>query len=90
MLKLGIVWEDGAAKNHRCLAKVLLNPFLGPFGYQLATNCQLSEVPYGEIVEAVVLQRIPRKPVHEVPSSIFRHLFYFETYDLLEKRRRIF
>ena len=36
-LELGVIEKDGKIINHRSLVKVLLNPFLRIFGYQLAT-----------------------------------------------------
>ena len=37
-LKLGIVYKDGKIINHRSLIKVLLNPPLRYFGYQIETD----------------------------------------------------
>jgi hypothetical protein len=36
-MKLGIVYKDGKVVSHRSLLKVLLNPILRYFGYQIAT-----------------------------------------------------
>lgn len=36
-MKLGIVYKNGKAINHRSLLKVLLNPILRYFGIQIAT-----------------------------------------------------
>ena len=37
-MKLGILYKDNKAVNHRSLVKVLLNPILRKFGIQIATN----------------------------------------------------
>ena len=36
-MKLGIVYKDGKVINHRSLIKVILNPILRYFGYQIGT-----------------------------------------------------
>lgn len=37
MLKLGILYKDGVAVNHRSFVKVLFNPILRLFGYQIVS-----------------------------------------------------
>lgn len=36
-LDLGVLYKDGKVVNHRSLVKVLFNPILRYFGYQIAT-----------------------------------------------------
>jgi hypothetical protein len=37
-MNLGIIWKDGKVTNHRSLLKVLLNPILRCFGWQIGSE----------------------------------------------------
>lgn len=38
-LNLGLILYDGKLVNHRSLLKIVCNPFLRLFGFQIASNC---------------------------------------------------
>lgn len=44
-MKLGLLYKDGKIVNHRSLIKVILNPILRYFGWQIATIINENETP---------------------------------------------
>lgn len=50
-LKLGIIYRDGKIINHRSFLKVIFNPVLRYFGYQIATQyCDKTDTLGGVLI----------------------------------------
>lgn len=78
-MKLGIVHKDNKIINHRSLLKVLLNPVLRYYGYQIATKFE-NNILYG-----IRLNKCDRiKPI------IWDFKYDTVEYDIIEKRRLLY
>ncbi len=84
-LKLGIVWVDGQIKNHRSLLKVVCNPVLRIFGWQITTVFQ---PPYSEpSTWKVKLSRT--EPRNNLLANFRDSWVYDGRYDFIQKERRL-
>jgi hypothetical protein len=54
-MNLGIIWKDGVIINHRSFLKVLFNPVLRCFGWQIA-----SEFENNQFVKCVMVKIMPQ------------------------------
>ena len=77
MLTLGILYKDGKIVNHRSLVKVLLNPTLRYFGFQIATEC------VNQKLGSVVLQKCDKTPTIKYDFNSYN------PYDVIIKKRTI-
>ena len=75
-MKLGIVYKNGKVINHRSLLKVLINPIIRYFGFQIVSlyNEEINEI-YG-----ISLRKCDRQPI----SYDFK---YHNDYDNIVKKR---
>lgn len=63
MMNLGIVYDSaGEMINHRSLLKVLLNPILRAFGFQIATECEMDYNTKKYVLGHPVFTRCPKIP----------------------------
>jgi len=85
-LKLGIVWRDGLVSNHRSLLKIVCNPVLRVFGYQIATQILLPSD--GPAAWKIVLRRI-QKPQKNLLANLWNSWVYTARYDFIQKQRRL-
>ena len=74
-LHLGIIYKDGKVINHRSLLKIVLNPLLRLFGWQIATKFD------NEQIGGIVIMRCQR---------IWRNSWMFNATDCIVERKRIF
>jgi len=74
-LYLGIIYKDGKIINHRSLLKIVFNPLLRLFGWQIATRFD------NEQLGGVVLMKCPR---------VWRNSWIFDATDCVVERKRIF
>lgn len=62
-MNLGVVYNSqGEMINHRSLVKVLLNPVLRAFGFQIATECEKDDVTEKYELGQPVFTRCPKIP----------------------------
>ena len=74
-LHLGIIYKDGKVINHRSLLKIVLNPLLRLFGWQIATKFD------NEQIGGIVIMRCPR---------VWKNSWIFDATGCIVERKRIF
>ena len=85
-LKLGIIWQDGQIKNHRSLLKVVCNPILRMFGFEIATQARL---PYSDPTTWKVVLRKYTGSTRNFLELLRGSWIYDGRYDHIQKQRRL-
>jgi len=79
-MNLGVVWKDGEIINHRSLLKILFNPILRCFGWQIA-----SEFAENKWARYVIIKADAACQTHALKWA----LAYNNEGCIVEKKRRI-